>query len=61
MTCMEEKMNIKNKMQKTFIKQIKKQILWLILVIGLVLAAATGYAVLPSISLNSPTSFPVDI
>ena len=52
MTDMEEKMKIKKN---------KKQILWLILVIGLVLAAATGYAVIPSISLNSPTSFPVDI
>ena len=54
-------MNIKNKMLETFIKKNKKQVLWLILVAGLVLVAVTGYAVLPSISLNSPTSFPVDI
>ena len=52
-------MNIKNK--KFFIKKHRKQALWLILVAGLVLAAASGYAVLPTISLNSPTSFPVDI
>lgn len=39
----------------------KKLIIWLAFVTIIVLAAATGYAVLPSISLNSPTSFPVDI
>jgi flagellar basal body-associated protein FliL len=42
-------------------KSVKKGLLWVALVLGLILAAATGYAVLPSISLNSPTSFPVDI
>jgi len=38
----------------------KKQILWIAVVV-IVIAAATGYAVVPKISLNSPTSFPVDI
>ncbi len=42
-------------------KSGKKILVWVALVVGMVLVAATGYAVLPSISLNSPTSFPVDI
>ena len=54
-------MTLKKKMPKAFIKKSRKQVLLLILIAGLVLAAATGYAVLPAISLNSPTSFPVDI
>lgn len=37
----------------------RKHIVWLVVII--VLAAATTYAMLPQISLNSPTSFPVDI
>ncbi len=31
------------------------------IIFGFMLLAATVYAVLPTISLNSPTSFPVDI
>jgi hypothetical protein len=39
----------------------KKPLLWLGILIALFITAATVYAVLPAISLNSPTSFPVDI
>ena len=39
----------------------KKTILWLSLFIVIFLAAATVYGLMPGISLNSPTSFPVDI
>ena len=39
----------------------KKPLLWLVVLVVLLITAATVYAVLPAISLNSPTSFPVDI
>jgi hypothetical protein len=39
----------------------KRPLLWLGILIALLITAATVYAVLPAISLNSPTSFPVDI
>lgn len=39
----------------------KRPVLWLGILITLLVTAATVYAVLPAISLNSPTSFPVDI
>ena len=39
----------------------KKPVLWLLILAVLLITAATVYAVLPAISLNSPTSFPVDI
>ncbi len=49
------------KMSK-LIKTIKKKpVLWLVVLIVLFVTVATVYAVLPAISLNSPTSFPVDI
>jgi TRAP-type C4-dicarboxylate transport system permease large subunit len=52
---MEEKMN-------KLIRIIhKKPVLWLLILAVLFITAATVYAVLPAISLNSPTSFPVDI
>jgi len=35
--------------------------LWLVVLVVLLVTAVTVYAVLPAISLNSPTSFPVDI
>ena len=38
-----------------------KPVLWLVLLITLLATAVTVYAELPAISLNSPTSFPVDI
>ena len=41
-------------------KLSKKFLLWLA-VIGVLVTAATVYGVLPTISLHSPTSFPVDI
>ncbi len=45
------------------IKQmLKKRIaLWLVFLMILLIAAAAVYAVAPAISLNSATSFPVDI
>jgi hypothetical protein len=39
----------------------KRPLFWLGILIALLITAATVYAVLPAISLNSPTSFPVDI
>ena len=51
-------MNKKNNIRKAVPKKIFIRLAVVVLVI---LAAATVYAVLPSISLNSPTSFPVDI
>jgi hypothetical protein len=39
----------------------KRPVLWLVILVILLVTAATVYAVLPAISLNSPTSFPVDI
>jgi type IV secretory pathway protease TraF len=38
-----------------------RPVLWLVVLVVLFATAATVYAVLPAISLNSPTSFPVDI
>jgi hypothetical protein len=52
---MEEKMNKLTKIIH------KKPVLWLLILAVLFITAATVYAVLPAISLNSPTSFPVDI
>ena len=46
-----------NKMKK---KMLKKYLLWLA-VIAVLITAGTVYGVLPTISLHSPTSFPVDI
>lgn len=39
----------------------KKTVVWLAVLVVLCITAVTVYAVLPAISLNSPTSFPVDI
>jgi type IV secretory pathway protease TraF len=39
----------------------KRPVAWLVMVLILFVMVATVYAVLPVISLNSPTSFPVDI
>jgi hypothetical protein len=39
----------------------QRPVLWLVVLVVLLVTAATVYAVLPAISLNSPTSFPVDI
>ena len=39
----------------------KSIVLWLVMLAALFVTAATVYAVIPHISLNSPTSFPVDI
>lgn len=39
----------------------KKSVVWLVALVVLCITAVTVYAVLPAISLNSPTSFPVDI
>jgi len=39
----------------------KRSVVWLLLLVFLTAAATTVYAILPEISLNSPTSFPVDI
>jgi hypothetical protein len=52
--CMGENMN---RLKKLF---SKKYVFWLVLIVVFVSAVA-AYAVLPVISLNSPTSFPVDI
>jgi len=52
---MEEKMN------KLSTRLNKKSLLWLGVLVILLITAVTVYAVLPTISLNSPTSFPVDI
>jgi len=38
----------------------KKYVFWIVM-IAVLASAVTVYAVLPVISLNSPTSFPVDI
>jgi hypothetical protein len=39
----------------------KKSVVWLAVLLLLCITAVTVYAVLPAISLHSPTSFPVDI
>jgi len=39
----------------------KRPMVWLVIAVILFAMVATAYAVLPEISLNSPTSFPVDI
>jgi len=46
-------------MYKRVIK--KKPMFWFVVLVILLVAAVTVYAVMPAISLNSPTSFPVDI
>lgn len=40
---------------------VKKRLLWGVVLVVLFLTAVTVYAIMPGISLNSPTSFPVDI
>ena len=40
---------------------VKKPLLWGVVLVILFLTAVTVYAIMPGISLNSPTSFPVDI
>lgn len=40
---------------------VKKPQVWVLVLILLVLTVVTVYAIMPAISLNSPTSFPVDI
>ena len=52
---MEGKMS---KLKQAFKKRI---VLWFMVLAALFITTATVYAVLPTISLNSPTSFPVDI
>lgn len=47
-------------MNKLKIILSKKYVLWIVM-IAVLASAVTVYAVLPVISLNSPTSFPVDI
>ena len=49
------------KMNKLINKINKRPVLWLVVLVVLFATAATVYAVFPAISLNSPTSFPVDI
>lgn len=50
-----------SKMSK-FIKRLKaRPVLWIVILAVLFFTAVTVYAMLPVISLNSPTSFPVDI
>ncbi len=49
------------KLKKKMEKINNRPALWLVVVVVLLATAATVYAVLPAISLNSPTSFPVDI
>ena len=39
----------------------KRIVLWIVVLTALFVTTATVYAVIPAISLNSPTSFPVDI
>jgi hypothetical protein len=39
----------------------KRPLLWFVVVAFIFFTAVTVYAMLPVISLNSPTSFPVDI
>jgi hypothetical protein len=52
---MEERMNKLSRLLN------KKPLLWFVVLVVLFITAATVYAMLPAISLNSPTSFPVDI
>jgi len=49
------------KMSKLIKMLNTRPVLWLVILAVLFLTAVTVYAVLPIISLNSPTSFPVDI
>lgn len=54
-TYMEKKMS-------KFIEMLNaRPVLWLVILAVLFFTAVTVYAMLPVISLNSPTSFPVDI
>jgi len=52
---MEEKMS---NLKKLLHKRITQ---WALALVVLFITGATVYAVVPTISLNSPTSFPVDI
>lgn len=52
---MEEKMSRLRKIVKN------RPLLWFVLLVILFTTAAAVYAALPAISLDSPTSFPVDI
>lgn len=52
---MEEKMNKVSRMIHT------RPVVFLLVLVVLLVTVATVYGVLPTISLNSPTSFPVDI
>lgn len=49
------------KMNKLKMMLHKRPVLWLVVLLALLATAATVYGVLPAISLDSPTSFPVDI
>jgi len=52
---MEEKMNKVSRMI------LRRPVVFFLVLAVLFVTAATVYGVLPTISLNSPTSFPVDI
>jgi len=52
---------MEGKMNKLIRVINKRWELWLLVLVVLFVTAATVYAVLPAISLDSPTSFPVDI
>lgn len=52
---MEEKMNKVSRMIH------RRPVVFLLVLVVLLVTVATVYGVLPTISLNSPTSFPVDI
>ena len=52
---MEEKMNKVSRMIHA------RPVVFLLVLVVLLVTVATVYGVLPTISLNSPTSFPVDI
>ena len=47
-----------SKLKKLLDKRITQ---WIVALVAIFVTVATVYAVVPAISLNSPTSFPVDI
>ena len=53
--------SMEDKMNKIRGLLVKRSLLWTVVLIIVFLTVVTVYAIMPVISMNSPTSFPVDI
>lgn len=53
--------SMEDKMSKIRGLLVKRPLLWTVVLVIVFLTGVTVYAIMPTISMNSPTSFPVDI